>query len=814
MSVQSWIINNISNFNSNIRSEEDLKIKVLLPYLKSIGYTEDDLRFENGIEVVIGSRKTTVFSDIEIIINGSVEMVIDAKKPTNSISEKCILQSSSYAKLISTPPALYSIATNGIDCITTNILTGRRESDIPSKSRLMRDLSKTKKKIFTEIEIREIQSVLLTILEPAELYKVINTCKIIIEKKGLIRSDQSFREMTKILLVKMNEERRVSHSEGDNRFTAKYFEISSKANNLPVREIFENLFSEAKQKYPGIYTDDDERLLIQDSDCLLQVISEIEPFSFLGTGDDIKGAVYEIFLKSTLRGDFDQYFTPREIVDFIIKTADPKIGDVFLDPACGSGGFLIQAFNHVKNKIVNLRLPEINHDEKFDELIKKHIWGNEADYDLHVLAKINLIMHGDGWSNIYQGDTLSTDALPDNYFDLIITNPPFTIKYNFPSVLSIYEMGLGKEQEELDILFVEKSLKLLKPNHDLFIVLPEGLLNLPTYHYFRLWLLEKADVICSVSLPEGAFIPFGKSVSKTCILGLRKKSNEGLNPPKYVFIGRACEIGYETGKKIYRPNDKNDLSFFICASKEIFEGIKTSEYHGECGWAKQELITARRIDASFLLNKVAHDELKKTYNNAVPLSDVCYIENISERINENTEYAYLEIPDITPMTGLISNIRHMRGSAITADSLYAFEAGDILFTRINPRISRVAIVPPIKIKGVVSKEVFRIKMIENNPHIKPENKYFLVALLQSQLVRLQIVRLSTGSSSSRARVQDDFLANVFIPVPDVAIQKQLSDNAYINMIDYWNTSQQVLGRFVDSQKALGNKIDRNLLRTV
>ena len=157
-------------------------------------------------------------------------------------------------------------------------------------------------------------------------------CKTIIEKKGLIRSDQSFREMTKILLVKMNEERRVGHTEGENRFAAKYFEISAEANALPVKEVFETLFSEAKQKYPGIYSDDDEHLLIQDNECLLQVIKELEPFSFLGTGDDIKGAVYEIFLKSTLRGDFDQYFTPREIVDFILILLTQKLGTFFLTP--------------------------------------------------------------------------------------------------------------------------------------------------------------------------------------------------------------------------------------------------------------------------------------------------------------------------------------------------------------------------------------------------------------------------------------------------------------------------------------------------
>lgn len=197
----------------------------------------------------------------------------------------------------------------------------------------------------------------------------------------------------------------------------------------------------------------------------------------MGTGDDIKGTVYEIFLKSTLRGEFDQYFTPREIVDFMVKFADPAIGDIILDPACGSGGFLIQAFNHVNAKINTMGYSEVESNNKFKTLVEKCLWGHEADYDLHVLAKINLIMHGDGWNNIYQGDTLSSDKLPDNYFDLILANPPFTIPYGFKDVLEKYELGFGKDSEELDILFVEKSIKVLKSGCDLFIVLPEGLLN-------------------------------------------------------------------------------------------------------------------------------------------------------------------------------------------------------------------------------------------------------------------------------------------------------------------------------------------------
>lgn len=817
MSIKEWILNNIEDFNTNVKSEEDLKIKVIVPYLKELGYEEADFRYENPIDVVIGSKKTTVFSDIEILIKGQVELVIDVKKPNKSINEKDILQSTSYAKLISTPSAIYSVTTNGIDCVVSNVFTGVRSTNIPTKSQLLRDIDREKKRTYNEVEIREIKSVLLTLLEPNELYKVINRSKDIIEKKGLIRTDQSFREMTKILLVKMNEERRVKVGEGTNRFTIEYLSANARANKTNEIDIFRNLFNDAKNKYPNIYTNEDESLSITDNDCLTEVIKNLEPFSFLGTGDDIKGTVYEIFLKSTLRGDFDQYFTPREIVDFIVKFADPKIGDTFLDPACGSGGFLIQAFNYVNQKIINAPDSEQETKKKFDDLVDKSIWGHEADYDLHVLAKINLIMHGDGWNNIHQGDTLSTDKLPNDFFDLILTNPPFTIKYDFKNILSKYELGLGKESEELDILFVEKSLKVLKPGGDLFIVLPEGLLNNKVYRYFRHWLLENAYLQCCISLPEGAFIPFGGSVSKTCIIGLRKKDkkNPQLNKPNHVFLGRAVEVGYETGKKIYKQNDKNDLDIFMKHSQAIFSDIAVSENGGECGWIEQDKVTDYRVDANYLLNLIDRKQLHQKFSNLVALNEVCTIENISIGIDNKEEYYYLEVPDISSETGTVSNIRILTGNEINASSLHAFYPDDILFTRINPRKSRVTIAPPIKSRGLVSKEVYRIVLKKDNPHIKNKNRFVLLSLLQAEHVKNQIVRLATGSSSSRARVQvDDLLNDVYVPIPDEKTQEKISNSNYDMMKAYWSVSQNYLNTFVENQKILGSNLKKKYLRSV
>ncbi|MGX7173342.1 N-6 DNA methylase [Enterococcus ratti] len=790
-----------------------MKVKVIIPYLKQLGYHEEEMRFENPMEVVIGSKKTIVYSDIEIELNGVVELIIDVKKPSHGILQKDLLQASSYAKLINTPPALMSTITNGTDTITTNTFTGEQIDDIPSKAQLMKKVNNSKKKIYSEIQLQEIKSVLLTLLEPKELYRIINNSKNVIEKKALIRSDQSFKEITKIILVKMNEERRVTLEEGQNRFSKEYLEKFSKANGISINEAFVRLFNEAKEKYPNIYPEGEGNFLITDEEALIRVVNDLAPFSFLGTGEDIKGAVYEIFLKGTLRGDFDQYFTPREIVDFIVELADPQFDDVFLDPACGSGGFLIQAFNYVNQKIINAKESEVERKKKFSNLVDKHIWGHEADKDLQVLAKINLIMHGDGWNNIYQGDTLISPNLKNDFFDLVLTNPPFTIKYEFPETLSNYEMGLGKQKEELDILFVEKSLDVLKPGGDLYIVLPEGLLNNNSYQYFRNWLMEKADLLCCISLPEGAFIPMGGSVSKTCILGVRKKSKENnYIPPTHAFLGVAKEVGFESGKKLYKKIEKNDLHEFIKDYDEIFEEVRETTNGGEYGWIKTEDIDIKRLGASHLLNIIDSSEIR----NAVKLSDIVIIEQPKIRIEDSKTYYYLEIPDISSSTGAITNIRLLKGENITSSTLVSFKASDILFARINPRKNRITLAPPIsdEYEAVTSNEIYLLSLIKDNGYIRENYSSALVPILRSDIVKRQIVRLGVGSSSSRARVYPEDLANIRVPIPDENVLEKLSQLTNSNTNKLWQESQKMIDNYVEMQVLLDSNINKNEFRSI
>lgn len=173
MNIKEWITNNISDYSKRIKTEEDVKVHIILPYLKSLEYEIKDMRFENSMSVQAGTKSVTVISDIEVFENNNIEIIIDVKAPNISLNEKEILQSISYAKLVSTPPALYAVVTNGFDVITTNIYTGRQTSGIPSRSELIRDIARSRKRELSDIEIREVQSLMLTLNKPEELYSII-----------------------------------------------------------------------------------------------------------------------------------------------------------------------------------------------------------------------------------------------------------------------------------------------------------------------------------------------------------------------------------------------------------------------------------------------------------------------------------------------------------------------------------------------------------------------------------------------------------------------------------------------------------------
>jgi len=376
--------------------------------------------------------------------------------------------------------------------------------------------------------------------------------------------------MSKILVCKMHEERRVLEGKNHYRFTTDFLKDEAKKWRKTEVEILNTIFEDATKDFKHLFPSG-TRIELRYDNTIEQIVGLLEPYALYGTGEDTKGAVYEIFLKETLRGPLGQYFTPREIVDFTIELAKPRIGEKIIDPAAGSGGFLIRSFLSVSHDIQR-NFGGAKAEEYRRELIENLLWGVEFDPRLAMLCKLNLILHGDGYNHIFNADSLLGEddqgEVISAGFDLVVTNPPFSLPIENPKILERFDLGKGRTTQKSDVLFLERCLKLARNDGGrVAIIIPEGFLNNPSDQEVRDYIFNNAIVKAVVGLPWGAFHPFGGSAAKTCILYMKRKTdpNEKQTP---IFMANTELIGYDHTRKGYKPIHRNDLQ----------EILRTPEY--------------------------------------------------------------------------------------------------------------------------------------------------------------------------------------------------------------------------------------------
>jgi type I restriction enzyme M protein len=381
-------------------------------------------------------------------------------------------------------------------------------------------------------------------------------------------------------------------------------------NNLKDDELFSEVF------------DGNERINLTDKG-LAYIASELAKYSFLDATIDVKGMAYETIVSNTLKQESGQFFTPRNIVKCMVDMLDPDENQRVLDPACGSGGFLVMVLDHVRKKITKRLHPDLDdpwlqekmNSPKVNRLVKEYaeqyLFGFDFDPDLRKAARMNMVMAGDGHANIFHinslaypnGDnqqelakvkqtvTKSVKKSPDKKFpfefddargkfDLIFTNPPFGAKIpvNDPETLSQFDLGhkwkknangewdkFGiSSSEPPEILFIDQCYQLLKPGGKMAIVLPDGILGNPNTEYLRSWILMNFKILSSIDLAIEAFLPqVGVQAS---LLFLEKKTpNERLiaNVDYSVFMAIAEKLGKDRrGVPIYeRDDDGAELLF-------------------------------------------------------------------------------------------------------------------------------------------------------------------------------------------------------------------------------------------------------------
>lgn len=427
------------------------------------------------------------------------------------------------------------------------------------------------------------------------------------------RKKDAFWELLNLIFCKIYDEKRRYLDAERNISYHRQFWVGVKEQNTPegqaavakrIKAIFEQLKTD--DLFSEVFVGN-EQISLSDRG-VAYVAGEIAKYSFLDATVDVKGTAYETIVSNTLKQSAGQFFTPRNIIKCMVEIMNPTSDSRVLDPACGSGGFLVVVLDHVRKQMTEAVYPDKSNAErevlcnteiinkKVREYAENMIFGFDFDPDLKKAAKMNMVMTGDGHSNIFninsleypngslpdvakvntaivesighKGDTNFDDQFaPDSAlgkFDMIFTNPPFGSKVQVATQISeSYELKAFNTPE---VLFIEQCYKFLKPGGKVAIVLPDGILGNPNTEVVRKWILERFKLIASIDLPVETFLP-QVGVQASLLFLQKKTAMERLIPVENenydVFMAIAEKVGKDRrGNQIFeRDDDGSEILF-------------------------------------------------------------------------------------------------------------------------------------------------------------------------------------------------------------------------------------------------------------
>lgn len=402
----------------------------------------------------------------------------------------------------------------------------------------------------------------LAVIDQSELTRRFKQAHEALWAGGQLNPSEAFDELDKLIFCKIWDERkprRMGEPYDFQIITVPKEVEKSKAK----RRLIENdnlykrvmaLYEEGRKKDQEVFRDN----IRLTPEKIRTVVSYLESVNLGETDLDSKGRAFETFMGSFFRGNFGQYFTPREIVKFIVNVLPIDHDSKVLDTSCGSGGFLLYALSKVRNKATEL-CPKYKTDIRqykhwfsyWHDFAEKNLYGIETSEQISRAAKMNMIIHDDGHTNVITSDGLVSDdtiiSRTNNHefkygtFDFIITNPPFrsTIRQTEQAYLKTYQLGKKEEDclavasrpqdicdgQSTEVLFIEQDYKFLKEGSYLAIDLPDGVLTNSSMQYVRTQIEDWFRIVAVVSLPQTAFAANGAGV-KSSILFLKKWTKE------------------------------------------------------------------------------------------------------------------------------------------------------------------------------------------------------------------------------------------------------------------------------------------------
>lgn len=531
-----------------------------------------------------------------------------------------------------------------------------------------------------------------------------------------------------------------------------------------------SIFDLVKAKYPDVFTASDVITLSDTS--IAYIAGELQQYCLVESERDVIADAFETFISPSLRGGQGQFFTPRNVVKLLVSLVNPGRKDRLIDPACGSGGFLIESLRHVWNQVQKegqeLGWPDREIFADQQEVAIKNFRGIDKENFLSKTTKAYMAILGDGRGGIFCENSLENmkkwsikaqTQIVAGSFNVVLTNPPYgsKLKIDDQSILKQYDLGhqwktLKGEKASVKIekplsdqtpqvLFIERCLELLAPGGRLGIVAPESMFCNPSHKYIMNYVEQHARIDAVISMPENLFQPH--THAKTCVVLMTKfdTQNHQVDPEHKIFMAvakwcghdsRGLEIPYDDIPLIQDRYEKFksgvELSYdhlgFTVKQKEIVDSIYLPIYYNpeiqeqlDSLQKDYELITVGKLVQDGLVEISTGDEVGKL---AYGTGQIPFI--------RTSDIANWEIK-LDPKQGLSEDIYNRLSSKQDVKPY------DILMVRDGTYlVGTCAMISPSETKIVYQSHLFKIRSTDH----EKINPYLLLALLSSPIVKQQI----------------------------------------------------------------------------
>jgi type I restriction enzyme M protein len=837
---------------TDLHNEADVEQNFARRFIESLGYRDDQIRPKDSLDalaVSLGRGRTAKHRpDFAVRVGQNFRWIFEAKAPGESL-EKYIGQAKGYCDSLNGQykeknPVTYYVLSNAFFTrlykwdVNEPLVELRFEDFADGNKKFKKLCEYLSPSAFTGKEINSSKSDIIKLekLSLEEVNAAFSWCHQHIYKKDAMSQAAAFQEFVKVVFLKLLSDREIRDQypelmgqkeievpADDVWFSLAWIEkqhakVSNPLNAIQFRNMTENLETDIKAGRKKRIFNSNEQINLS-PETIKGVVGKLENIFLFGIDADLNGRLFETFLNATMRGkDLGQFFTPRSIVKLGTRLARLQVDvrskgtshtDKVIDACCGSGGFLIEALADMWDNVdKNDSLTEKQRQDLRILIAETRIFGVDLGKEppLARIARMNMYLHGDGGSSIYQTDMLDKevknfDRNPElsserdefrsmlsrgGVFDVVLTNPPFAKAYerstkNEARILDGYEIAFntkgGKRQPKASL---KSSLMFMERYHDVLVdggrmvtVIDDGILSGDDYASFRAFVRRKFIVRGVVSLPGDAF-QRSKARVKTSLLILEKKSkdeDEETPQTSAIFMYPCQYVGLDDpSRQRILPVDRENR---ISALKEIETVGKEYDLFLQGKGSSKYLVQSNRIvdrmDVKSSLGKTGRSvsAWKKKFT-VTTLGDLADLVEYSDDSDDTV--LTKDCPDFVThlrvrYDGYAESGEEIVASDSAYDRLYKVHENDIAISGMAAFYGSSAVVAKEFDGYVVTSEYL---LLRAKPGIDPRLVWML---LRSPEVRADMLLLGTGIA--RTRIKWENVKEINVPMPDKAVVQEI-----------------------------------------